>query len=79
MPMPDAAPVTMARRSLRSMPASTSAAVDSAVKGVIRRMVVIISCSLKGIEGTLSNVKRKALNDGSRQPGELVSFTYFFN
>ena len=34
-PMPDAPPVTMARRPVRSMPSMTSAAVDSAVNGVV--------------------------------------------
>jgi hypothetical protein len=35
MPMPELAPVTMARRSLRSIPSTTSPAVDSAVNGVV--------------------------------------------
>ena len=34
-PMPDAPPVTTARRPVRSTPAMTSAAVESAVNGVV--------------------------------------------
>ena len=41
-PMPDEAPVTMARRPVRSTPATTSAAVDRASNGVVTRVSVMI-------------------------------------
>ena len=48
MPIPDAPPVTMARRPVRSMPSTTSAAVDSAVNGVVIGVLAVMmpqSCS----------------------------------
>ena len=42
MPMPDAPPVTMARRPVRSMPSTTSAAVDSAVNGVVIGVLTVM-------------------------------------
>ena len=41
-PMPDAPPVTMARRPVRSMPSTTSAAVDSAVNGVVMGVLTVM-------------------------------------
>ncbi len=38
-PMPEAAPVTTARRPVRSTPAITSAAVDCALNGVVKRVL----------------------------------------
>ncbi len=42
MPIPDAPPVTMARRPVRSMPATTSAAVDSAPNGVVMGALTVM-------------------------------------
>jgi hypothetical protein len=39
--MPEAPPVTTTRRSVRSMPCTTSAAVSSRVKGVVMRVGVV--------------------------------------
>jgi hypothetical protein len=41
--MPDEPPVTIARLPDRSMPASTSAAVESKPNGVVIRLVVMVS------------------------------------
>jgi hypothetical protein len=41
IPMPEAAPVTIARRAVRSTPATTSAAVDCAPNGVVMRMLLV--------------------------------------
>ena len=42
MPMPDAPPVTMARRPVRSMPSTTSAAVDPAANGVVIGVLTVM-------------------------------------
>src|SRR5580704_11797399 len=42
IPMPDAPPVTIARRPVRSIPAMTSAAVDCAPNGVVMRSMVLL-------------------------------------
>ena len=42
MPIPDAPPVTMTRRPVRSMPSTTSAAVDSAVNGVVMGVLTVM-------------------------------------
>ncbi len=46
MPIPDAPPVTTTRRPARSMPSTTSSAVDSAVNGVVMRLVITFPVSL---------------------------------
>ena len=42
-PMPDEPPVTIARLSLRSIPAITSAAVEVAPNGVVMRLCVLMA------------------------------------
>ena len=46
IPIPEAPPVTMARRPVRSIPSMTSAAVDSAVNGVRIRWLVAMKFSI---------------------------------
>jgi len=43
MPMPDAPPVTMTRRPVRSIPATTSAAVDSKENGVVMGVCAVMT------------------------------------
>jgi hypothetical protein len=42
MPMPDAPPVTMTRRPVRSIPSTTSAAVDRALNGMLMGRVAVM-------------------------------------
>ena len=50
-PMPDAPPVTTVRRPVRSMPATTSSAVDSRRNGVVTRALLVMMILLSGAGG----------------------------
>ena len=59
-PMPDAPPVTIARRPVRSTPATTSAAVDSKPKGVVIGVVggIARSWRVEAVEAEPENSSR---------------------